>query len=146
VTPFVVRIPGEPASINRLKVIRRYRSTASGTVGYPAIGKPASVEQYQHDATLLVKAGRPSGWKWAGGYLRVIFRAHLKRHIDGDNFSKILGDAIAAAIGVDDRWFLICVAEIVIGPEDPYVEIAIRPEGEGGRCHCIDAHSTELVR
>jgi Holliday junction resolvase RusA-like endonuclease len=122
---FSVTIPGQPKGINRLKVRRNWRSTATGPVSYPSIGKDAQTEQYQDDVTVLVRNARPSGWKWDGGFVRTVFRFHFGHDQDVDNSVKVIHDGIAAALGINDTWFLPTVVSKESGVKAPFVEITI---------------------
>lgn len=55
----------------------------------------------------LARQARPSGWHPPAETIIIIeYRLHLGRHLDADNTMKLIDDGIAAALGVDDKWFL----------------------------------------
>jgi len=104
-----VEIPGQPPSVN--KMYRAGTGTivrAGREVTVPTISKRADVAKYQMDAMLLIRSAKPSRWK-PEGQIRIEYAFYLHRDADGDNLLKALNDAIEAAIGVNDRWFLPCV-------------------------------------
>jgi Holliday junction resolvase RusA-like endonuclease len=80
-----------------------------GGVSYPKLVKADGVESYQQTASLIVRLGRPPGWAWDGGLLRITYRFHLIDNVDCDNLLKALNDAIAGALDINDKWFLPCV-------------------------------------
>ena len=127
-------IPGQPPSVNHLYKI------ATGVVkdkhGRPVLGpdgkaqryrrmvKHDGVEQYQNLVGWIVKGARPKGWE-ASNRLRIRYWFFLKRDMDCDNALKALNDAIAKAIGVNDKIFLPCVQDKTIGNKEPYVKVEI---------------------
>jgi Holliday junction resolvase RusA-like endonuclease len=67
--------------------------------------KAPGVEAWQTKVALIVRSSRPSGWA-PQGQVRIVYDFHVNRDADCDNLMKALNDAIAAALGVDDRIFL----------------------------------------
>ncbi len=123
-----VVIEGSPASGNQLGIVTKYRRTKSGDrVSYPSIQKRDVVEAYQTAAARVIQTARPSGWKWDGGFLRIVFRFSLQRDADCDNLQKTISDALAGAIGVNDKYFLPTVVSKTIGVKQPFVELTIGP-------------------
>lgn len=93
-----------------------------------SVRKANGVESYQVAATLIAKAARPSDWEPAER-IRVIYRFFLKRDIDCDNALKALNDAIAKAIGTDDKRFLPYVEAKTVGKDiDPGVAVTLMNE------------------
>lgn len=129
-----ITVPGQPPTINHaFEPQTAYRRTKSGaSVPYTRIGKNAQAQAYQAGAALVVGAARPSGWVWLGGFLRLTYRFYLVRDADCDNLLKILNDAIAAKIGVNDRWFLPMVMSkrTVAREADARVEVTVIQEGD----------------
>jgi len=83
------------------------------------------VESYQLGVVYLVREARPSGWR-PEGQIRLRYELLLKRDIDADNVLKALNDAIAKALGTDDRYFLPCIeTKIVDGRFSPRIDIEI---------------------
>jgi len=95
---FRVEIPGQPPSWNHMYTIGRVRS----------IVKVASAEGYQTGVAYLTKLARPPGWD-PKGMIRVCYWFDVHRDIDCDNMMKAINDAVAKALGVDDKRFLPCV-------------------------------------
>lgn len=100
-----VSIPGQPPSVNHA-----YRIVTQRRGGHPykALAKTPEVIAYQTAARLIVKAAKPSGWE-PGKWIRLRYRLYLATRQDADNSLKILNDAIAKALNVNDDRFLPCV-------------------------------------
>lgn len=134
-----VRVPGQPISVNHLyKEATRPKIDRFGQVVYGPSGKPEvvrakvkadGVQTYQDSVTWYTKQARPSGWV-AGSRVRLRYWFYLDRDIDGDNALKALNDAIAHALGCDDKAFLPCVVEKTTGSKDPHVVVEIENEKE----------------
>jgi hypothetical protein len=109
-----------------------YRKTRAGAnVPYTRIGKNEAATAYQYAAALIVGTARPSGWTWQGGYLRLVYRFYLSRDADCDNLLKILNDAIARKIDVNDRWFLpMVMSKRIVREHEARVEVTIIQEGD----------------
>lgn len=90
----------------------------------------SAVADYQTGVVLLTRSAMPARWRPAGEWIRLRYRFFLKRSIDCDNAMKAMNDAIAQAIGVDDRRFLPCVTSKGVNPKekDPRVEVEISDE------------------
>lgn len=86
--------------------------------------KAPGVEAYQNDVSLIARNARPS-WFAPTGQIRVRYSFHLKRDADCDNLIKMLQDAIASALGVNDRWMLPCVAQKTTGNKQPWTDIEV---------------------
>lgn len=96
-------IPGQPPSTNHL-----YRQVT--IAGKRRIAKDPKVEHYQILVTYIVRGKRPRGWyPEPGKQLHLYYDFILNRDIDADNALKALNDAIAIALGVNDKLFLPCV-------------------------------------
>jgi Holliday junction resolvase RusA-like endonuclease len=96
------------------------------------IYKKAGVERYQTDVAWIVKATKPSGPPPAG-MIRLRYRFFLDRDSDVDNLQKAITDAIATALGVNDRMFVADVACKHVGVKQPYVQVLI---GSAEPCTC----------
>lgn len=109
-----------------------HRTTRSGArVPYTRIGKNEAAAAYQRAAALIVGTARPSGWQWQGGYIRLIYRFYLARDADCDNLLKILNDAIAGKIGVNDRWFLpMVMSKRIVREHEARVEVTVIQDGD----------------
>lgn len=119
-----VTIPGQPPSTNhayRIVTVRR------GSVPFRTLAKTEEAVAYQMGARLLVAAAKPSGWQPAA-QVRLIYRLYLSHRQDADNSLKLLNDAIAKALGVNDDRFLPCVeSKEIVPPKLARVEVSIGP-------------------
>ena len=66
------------------------------------------------------------------GYLvlRIWYRFPDRRRRDTHNHLKLLCDAIAEGLGVDDRWILVQEMGVEIDPRSPGIEIEIAEAGD----------------
>jgi Holliday junction resolvase RusA-like endonuclease len=85
--------------------------------------KTRQAKDYCDMVELVAKTARPSGWDCPKN-VYVVYRLDMKRSMDCDNVMKLTNDAIARALGVDDRRFLPVVATRRIGV-DPKIEVSI---------------------
>ena len=97
--PWRFTIPGRAPSVNHLYV---------PGAKFGSRRKAPGVEEWQTGVSRIVKAARPSGWV-ATGQVRVVLDLYVCRDIDADNVFKALLDAIAPALGINDRDVLPCV-------------------------------------
>jgi hypothetical protein len=117
-------VPGQPISWNHAykRVTRRARDGRT----YQGQAKTAEAVDYQRVVALIVGAARPSGWRHDGkSYIRLRVRLFLAHDIDATNVWKILEDAIARKLDVDDKWFLVSFEHKEIGVKSPRVEVTI---------------------
>lgn len=114
-----VTIPGQPFSGNHAN------ERNAGNMGWH---KKANVEAYQSHVTLLVREARPSYWRPAGQII-IRFWFHILRDIDCTNMTKVIEDAIAAALRPEDkrydRMFLPQSMAKVTGVKEPFVRIEL---------------------
>jgi Holliday junction resolvase RusA-like endonuclease len=96
---FRVTIPGQPPSANK-----QYERRAGGL----QLARRSGVTTYADLVTMLVREAKP-GRFYPIGQVRLVFDFYLGRSVDADNMLKILDDAIADGLGVDDHIFLPCV-------------------------------------
>lgn len=121
---WIVTIPGQPPSWNHAykQVTRR---AANGRL-FKGRAKTDDAVRYQAEVALIVGAARPAGWVHDGqSYVRLHVRLFLGHDIDATNIWKILEDAIARKLGIDDKWFLPCFDHKEVGVKEPYVEVVI---------------------
>lgn len=126
-------IPGQPPTVNHAyRAATKYRRTKGGTkVAYASIIKDSQASSYQEGASLITASSRPSGWQWQGGFVRVVYRFYLHRDADCDNLLKVLNDAIASRIEVNDKWFLpMVMSKKIVPTTEARVEILIVQEGD----------------
>ena len=95
--------PGTAPSANH-----QYRRRAGGL----QLARTDDATTYYNEVVLRTREARPSGFA-PTGQIRLFFDFYLNRHVDADNMLKILDDAIATGLGVNDRHFLPCVRSIV---------------------------------
>lgn len=121
---FTFRIDGEPPSWNhsyrdvviKTKAGRSYRTRA----------KTPAATAYQVLTTLMAREAVPPGWEPAD-QLRISYAFYFSRARDADNALKMLNDAIAKGIGVNDSRFLPCVRSKSSGHKAPWVEVTVEP-------------------
>lgn len=119
-------VPSQPPSMNHMYEATVVRRSDGSSVR--SVRKANGVESYQVAATLIAKAARPSDWQ-PEERVRVVYRFFLKRDIDCDNALKALNDAIAKAIGIDDKRFLPYVEDKTVGKDiAPGVAVTIMNE------------------
>lgn len=131
--PWSFTLPGQPPSWNNLyEIATKYRHNArlGVAVPYPTLVKTQRAADYQEAAILIIRTARPSRWAPTGD-ISIIWRIFLSRWIDCDNLQKVTHDAIATAIGIDDKWFIPCVQSRVVGvpASQARVEIDVRALG-----------------
>jgi Holliday junction resolvase RusA-like endonuclease len=110
-------IPAAPPSWNHAYRIARVNR-------HLTLVKTPQAKAYQEMVELIVKTARPSRWECPKEVF-VVYRLALKRSMDSDNTLKLLNDAIARALGVDDRRFLPVVLERKIGVASPSTEVSL---------------------
>lgn len=128
-----VVVEGQPPTVNRLYQpgTGYRRGSGGGSIPYTKWVKNAKADAYQQLAALRTATARPSGWRWRGGFVRLVYRFYLARDADCDNLLKVLNDAIAAKIDVNDRWFLPMVfSKRVVRESEARVEVTVIQEGD----------------
>lgn len=126
-------IPGQPPTVNHAyRATTKYRRTKGGSkVAYASIVKDSLASSYQESAGLITSASKPSGWKWSGGFIRLVYRFYLHRDADCDNLLKVLNDAISAKIDVNDKWFLpMVMSKKIVTTKEARVEVVVVQEGD----------------
>ena len=81
--------------------------------------------RYQLVASTIARRAKPDGWSPAG-QVRVRYWFRLKRAMDASNAIKLLEDAIADGLGVDDAIFLPAVEELTTGHKEPSVTVEVQ--------------------
>ena len=89
----------------------------------PAMFKTKEAETWQGDIQMLVQAARPTGF--SPSEIIIAYDFVLARDIDCDNVMKMANDAIARAIGLNDRYFYSLPLSKVSGSSDPHIMIHI---------------------
>lgn len=127
-------VPGQPPSGNHKDetAIRWTKPRNIGEKPRPYMGRrrATGVEPYMLVAKSMCQRAKPKGWEPAQK-IRITYVFYLGPAMDGDNSQKVLNDALAIALGCDDKRFLTCVMDIIPGCAEPhtYVTITNLPDG-----------------
>ena len=122
-TAFSFEIPGQPPSWNSSYRIVRVPHRGGGS--HLQLAKTDEGWKYQLVAATIVRRAKPKGWS-PEGQVRVRYWFRLKRAMDATNCLKLLEDAIAEGLGVNDAIFLPCVEELTTGHKDPSVTVEVQ--------------------
>jgi len=118
-----VTIPGQPVSwdaayrTGRMPVKRGGRLVLNEDLTPRYINRPVLTDDarvWKETVFTLARLAKPSGWK-PEGQIRVLFDLRLAEDMDDDNACKLARDALAEAIGHDDRHFLACTRSKTVG-------------------------------
>jgi Holliday junction resolvase RusA-like endonuclease len=91
------------------RVTYRQRQPDGSMKTFNRMGKADGVDTYQEAIILIAKAARPSGWEHPKDTpIRIRYWFYTNPRIDTDNMKKLVNDALAKAIGINDKWFLTC--------------------------------------
>lgn len=129
-------IPDTPPSWNHSYRIAKQYVRNQGGLTYNADGtakqrmtlaKTEDAKVFSEMVEMIVKTARPSGWQCPKN-VYVVYRLFMKRQMDCDNVLKMTNDAIARALGVDDKRFLPVVVERQVGVS-PRMEVSIYDAG-----------------
>lgn len=115
---FQFTIEGQPPSVNHAYHPGRTKA------GRLFVRKVAGIETYQLVVSSVCRVARPKDWH-PGPQIRLRYSYYLKRDIDCDNAKKFINDAIAIALGVNDRTFLSCDMLKVTGIKEPFVLVEV---------------------
>ena len=85
--------------------------------------KTKEAEAYQDGVRLVAMAAKPKGFK--PEQVIVAYDFVLRRDIDCDNVMKMINDALARAINLDDRNFYPVVRTKFVGAKDPSVTVTV---------------------
>ena len=131
---FHFRVFGQVPSWN--KSYRMRKANVLGKFGQPVIGddlrqktvsrlfKTDEARTYQDGVQLIARAAKPTAFN-PQHQIIVSYQFHMARATDADNAMKMLNDAIAKALGVNDARFLPVTLTLESGCKDPYVSIFI---------------------
>jgi len=108
-----ILIPGPIPSVNHIYGYREGR-----------VYKKPGIEAFQTVVVHLTKLAKPAGWEPAR-QIRLSYAFNLNRKADCDNLLKMMNDAIALALGIDDDRFLPCAISKVTGVKFPFVEVVV---------------------
>lgn len=87
------------------------------------IYKTEDAKAWQDGVRLIARTMKPSGFKPTEVILTYEFV--LARDIDCDNVKKMANDAIAEALGLNDRYFYTADMTKVTGSKDPYMVVTV---------------------
>jgi len=131
---FQFTIPGQPPSWNQS--YRHRTITLKDAHGQPVLGndlqpkkvsrlyKEQDVKTWQASVEMIARAAKPSGF--APRHQVVVgYQMYLERGLDADNVMKMLNDAIAKGIGVNDSRFLPVTLHKQSGVKNPRVVVII---------------------
>ena len=114
-------MPGQPPSWNHM-----YRWTTKN-VGDRTIRIQVKTEEanlYQAQLTMVARSAKPSDFAPAGQVI-VAHEMSLGRDLDADNVMKAVHDALAIALGINDKLFLPVVIFKTHGNRDPALGITV---------------------
>jgi hypothetical protein len=133
VTSFSFAVPGQPLSWNRSyrqrvgHVKDKFGQTILTVSGKPKTRpmqyKTEEALEYQKGVQLACQAAKPSAFR--PEQVIIAYDFVLARDIDCDNVIKMTNDAIARALGLDDKHFFPVVRSKVAGSKAPEVMISI---------------------
>lgn len=114
---FRVEVPGQPPSWNASYRIITLR-------GHGSLKKMGAAEQYQNDVTRLTRVACPSDFAPLG-QLYICYQMFLWRNMDADNILKLVNDAIASALNLNDSRFLPVVLSKTSSDKSPRLVISV---------------------
>jgi Holliday junction resolvase RusA-like endonuclease len=123
---FSFRLEGQPPSGNhRLSPALRWSKPKTGEAK-PYVGwkRAKGIENFMLYVTVMTKRAIPKDWI-PGSKIRVSYLFELDNDMDCDNAMKVISDAIALGLGVDDSRFLPCVLDKTTKHKDPGVSVFI---------------------
>jgi len=121
-----LRIP-LPPSVNRIfkivKVGGRYR-----------LGLTGEARRWKRSVSIAIAANRKfiplDVGNGSYAVMRIWYRFPDRRRRDTHNHLKLLCDAVAEGLGIDDRWILVQEVGVEIDPRSPGIEIEIAEAGD----------------
>lgn len=129
---FTFTIPGQPMSWNRSyrQRVVKVRDGNGQPTGKSRGGmfKTAEAETYQDTVRWLAKLAKPKGF--APTEVIVAYDFTLWRDIDCDNVMKMINDALAEAIDLNDRYFYPTVLSKATGSKTPSVTVTVYDRAE----------------
>lgn len=133
-THFHFRVPGQPVSWNRS--YRMGKRKVTDKHGQPVYGndmqqktisrqfKTDEARSYQDGVQMIARTAKPTGFD-PKHQIIVAYEFELARAMDSDNTQKMLNDAIAKALGVNDARFLPVTLSLQSGSKDPCVRVYV---------------------
>lgn len=144
-TSFTFTVPGQPMSWNRS--YRNKMMVVRDRLGVPVINKHGKIMQratqyktqaaknWQTEVAYRARHAKPPDFE--ASQIIVAYDFILARDIDCDNVLKMANDAIAAAIGLNDKFFYPVVLSKISGSKDPQMHITVYDRS---------AHGIEVVK
>lgn len=130
---FTFTVPGQPMSWNRsyrqrvVRVKDKFGNLVHDERGRvkarSGMFKTKEAEIYQDTVRWMAKTAKPSGF--APEAVIIAYDFMLARDIDCDNVMKMINDAIAEAIGLNDRYFYPVVLSKSTGSKNPSVLVNV---------------------
>lgn len=114
---FRIEVPGQPPSWNQCYRIITLR-------GHGSLKKTSVAQSYQDDVVWLTKLARPSDFR-PEGQLYICYEMVLQRNADADNILKLVNDALARGLDINDSRFLPVVISKTAGSKEPRLLITI---------------------
>ena len=120
-TFFSFIMPGQPPTWNHM-----YRWTTKRVNGHEIRiqVKTDDAALYQAQLTMVARSARPSSFQ-PQGQIIVAYDLILGRDLDADNVMKAINDALAVALGVNDKRFLPATVRKTAGSKNPAVEVHV---------------------
>lgn len=120
---FYFTVPGQPVSWNAAYRVRRQYDGEKMVRG---LFKTEDAEAYQDSVRYIARAAKPSSFV-PPKRCRIIvaYDFVLSRDIDCDNLMKLMNDALAEAIGVNDKSFMPVVMSKTVSSKNPYTLVTV---------------------
>lgn len=120
---FSFTVPGQPVSWNQAFRVRMRNINGVRTRG---LYKTSEAEAYQDGIRLIAKVARPTSFVLPKrGRIIVAYDFVLKTDIDCDNLLKLMNDALAEAIGHNDKFFMPVVMSKTLGSKNPMTTVTV---------------------
>ena len=120
-TSFSFTMPGQPPTWNHM-----YRWTTRNVNGKSVRiqVKTDEANLYQSQLTMVARAAKPSDFNPPNGII-VAYDMFLGRDLDADNVMKAVNDALAIALGVNDKRFLPVTLSKTHGNREPMLLVRV---------------------
>lgn len=120
---FHFTVPGQPVSWNAAYRVRRQYNGSKMVRG---LFKTDDAEAYQDSVRYIARTAKPSSFV-PPKRCRIIvaYDFVLARDIDCDNLMKLMNDALAEAIGVNDKSFMPVAMSKTTSSKSPYTRVTV---------------------
>lgn len=120
---FSFTVEGQPVSWNQAFRVRFQYVNGKKVRG---LYKTPEAETYQDGVRLIARTARPSNFLVPeNGRVIVAYDFILARDIDCDNLLKLMNDALAEAINVNDKFFMPVVMSKSVGNKNPSTTVTV---------------------